>query len=142
MGSAERNKATARRVFEELFNQRRLDVADELFAPDYRNHAGAEFGGPEGMRRLVEELTTAFPDHHTQIDDIIAEDDRVALRVTFSGTHEAAFRGMPPTGRRFSQMQMHHVRLDDRGRAVDHWAVRDDVGMMAQLGLLPTPADR
>lgn len=139
MHDPERNKATARRVFEELFNDRDLDVADELFAPDYRNHAGGDFGGPEGMKRLIRELTAAFPDHHTQIEDIVADGDRVALRVTFSGTQEGDFRGMPATGRSFSQMQMHLVALDDLGRAIDHWAVRDDLGMMSQLGLLPPP---
>lgn len=135
----DRNESAARRVFEELFNERNLDAAEELFAPDYRNHAGGDHNGPEGMKRLIEELTAAFPDHHSQIEDVVADGDRVALRVTFSGTHEGDFRGMPATGRRFSQMQMHLVALDDQGRAVDHWAVRDDLGMMTQLGLFPPP---
>lgn len=139
MQDLQRNKATARRVFEELFNHRDLDVTDELFAPDYRNHAGGH-GGPDGMKRLIRELTAAFPDHHTTIEDIVAEGDRVALRVTFSGTHHGAFRGMPATGRSFSQTQMHLVALDDQGRAVDHWAIRDDLRMMSQLGMFP-PAD-
>lgn len=139
MQDQERNKAAARRVFDELFNERTLDVADELFAPGYRNHAGGDDSGPEGMKRLINQLTAAFPDHHSQIDDIVAEGDHVALRVTFSGTHEGDFRGMPPTGQRFSQMQMHLVAFDDQGLAIDHWAVRDDLGMMNQLGLLPPP---
>lgn len=139
MPDPERNEATARRVFEELFNRRDLEVADELFAPDYRNHAGGDFGGAEGMKRLIAELTAAFPDHHTEIEDIVAADDRVALRVTFSGTHEGEFRGMAATGRSFTQTQMHLVALDEQGRATDHWAVRDDLGMMSQLGLFPPP---
>ena len=88
-------------------------------------------------KRLIKELTAAFPDHHTKIEDLVAEGDRVAVRVTFSGTHEGDFRGMPATGRSFSQMQMHLVALDDQGRATDHWAVREDLGMMNQLSLLP-----
>lgn len=139
MKDRERNTAAVRRVFDELFNERNLAVADELFAPDYRNHAGGDFSGPEGMKRLIQQLTAAFPDHHTQIEDVVADGDRAALRVTFSGTHEGDFRGMPATGQRFSQMQMHLVALDDQGRAVDHWAVRDDLAMMNQLGLAPSP---
>lgn len=140
MHDPDSNKTTARRVFEELFNERDLTVADALFAPDYRNHAGGDYGGPDGMRRLVEELTAAFPDHRSSVEDVVAEGDRVALRVTFSGTHEGNFRGMPATGERFSQMQMHLVAFDDHGRAIDHWAVRDDLGMMHQLGMFPSSA--
>lgn len=140
MGATERNKTTVRRVFEELFNRRDLDVADELFSPDYRNHAGPDLAGPDGMKRLIRELTDAFPDHETRINDIVAEGDRVAVRVTFIGTHRGDFRGMGATGKKFSQMQMHLVRVDEAGRALDHWAVRDDLGMMGQLGLLPAKA--
>lgn len=62
----------------------------------------------------------------------------MAVRITHSGTHKGVFRGIPPTGRRFEQAQMHFLRFEG-GKAAEHWAVRDDLGMLQQLGALPTP---
>jgi predicted ester cyclase len=85
-------------------------------------------------------LRTAFPDLHFTIEDLVGEGDTVAGRVTMSGTHLGPFQGIPPTGRSFQQAHMHFVRFRD-GKAIEHRAVRDDLGMMRQLGLIPTPAD-
>lgn len=134
------NKAGFRRTYEELLNGGELSVADELVTPDFVNHEAppGKDRGPESMRGLVTMLRTAFPDLHFTIGDLVAEGDTVAGRVTMSGTHEGSFMGMPPTGRSVRQDQMHIVRFRD-GKAIEHWGVRDDLGMMRQLGVIAEP---
>ena len=83
-------------------------------------------------------LRTAFPDLHFEIEELVAEGDVVAGRLTMSGTHEGPLMGTPPTGRSVRQEHMHFVRFED-GKAVEHWGVRDDLVMMQQLGLMPDP---
>ncbi|MEJ7631530.1 MAG: ester cyclase [Rubrobacteraceae bacterium] len=138
--SEEENKAVVRRLYQEVFNEGNLELADELISTDGINHAAPPDApsGPEGLRRLVGMLRAAFPDDRHEIRDMVAEGDRVAVRIVHTGTHEGPFRGMPPTGRRFEQQQMHVLRLEN-GRIAEHWAVRDELGMMRQLGLLPEP---
>jgi predicted ester cyclase len=84
-------------------------------------------------------LSAAFPDMHMAVDDVLAEGDKVVLQTTMSGTHQGPFMGITPTGRRFAQRQVHFLRIVD-GKAVEHWAVRDDLGFMQQLGAAPAPA--
>jgi len=127
----------------ELFGAGRLDLAEELIAPDCLDH-GAEQGpraqadaarGPEVIAGVVRWLRGAFPDLSYDIDDAFGDGDRVALRCTVRGTHEGEFLGRAPTGRRFAVQQIHLYRVSD-GRIAEHWACRDDVGLMRQLGLL------
>jgi len=133
----ETNKALLRRTYEEWFNQGNLTNVDELIAPDFINHEvppGMNNRGPESMRQVVMMLRSAFPDLHFTIEGLVAEGDTVAARVTLSGTHLGPFMGMAPTGRSFRQAQMHFVRFRD-GKGIEHRAVRDDLGMMRQLGV-------
>lgn len=135
------NKAQFRRIYEELFNQGNVAIADELVAPDFLNHEvppGMNNRGPDSMRQLIKMLRTAFPDLHVTIEDIVAEEDTVVGRVTMSGTHHGSYLGIPPTGRSFQQAQMHFVRFRE-GKGIEHWGVRDDLGMLRQLGVFPTP---
>ena len=81
-------------------------------------------------------LRTAFPDLHFTIEELVAEGDIVAGRLTMSGTHEGPLMGIPPTGRAVRQDHMHFVRFRD-GKAVEHWGVRDELGMMQQMGVMP-----
>jgi len=142
MATTEANKAQFRRTLEEMFNQGNLAIADELIAPDCLNHEvppGMNNRGHESMRQVVVMLRTAFPDLHYIIEELVAEGDTVAGRVTMSGTHLGPYMGIAPTGRSFRQAQMHFVRFRD-GKGVEHRAVRDDLGMMQQLGVIPAPA--
>jgi len=140
--SEEENKVHYRRTFEQVFNQGNLALVDELVAPDFLNHEvppGMNNRGPDSTRQVVTMLRTAFPNLHFTIEDLVAEGDTVASRVTMSGTHLGPFQGIPPTGRSFQQAHMHFVRFRD-GKAIEHRAVRDDLGMMRQLGVIPMPA--
>lgn len=134
---SEQNKAIARRLYEEVISQGKLDTADELLAPDARSHAGPQ-PGPEGLKRHTSMLRAAFPDLHQSIEDVIAEGDKVVLRTNCTGTHVGDFMGTSPTGQPFAQEQIHILRLEG-GRIAEHWAQVDNVGMMRQLGIMPAP---
>jgi predicted ester cyclase len=141
--SAEENKALFRRTYEELLNRGDLSVAEELVAPDFVNHEAppSRDRGPESMRGLATMLRTAFPDLRFEIEELIAEGDVVAGRLTMNGTHEGPLMGTPPTGRSVRQDHMHFVRFEG-GKAVEHWGVRDDLGMMRQLGVMSEPGQQ
>lgn len=133
----------------ELFGAGRLELADALIGPGCIDHggdtgpigAGREAApGPEGVAGVVGWLRSAFPDLEYSIEEAFGSGDRVALRCTARGTHLGDFLGHPATGRRFDVQQIHLFRVQD-GRIAEHWACRDDVRMMQQLGLAgPPPA--
>jgi steroid delta-isomerase-like uncharacterized protein len=136
--SAEENKATVRRIYDELWNERKLEVAEEVIA-----HGGVNYDtglvpmpfGPEEMKGTVKMITAAFPDNHHAVEEVIAEGDTVVLRCTLTGTHLREFMGIPPTSRRIEVNEIHIYRLED-GRAVEHRVGRDDLGAMRQLGVM------
>jgi predicted ester cyclase len=90
------------------------------------------------MRGLTTMLRTAFFDLRFAIEELVAEGDIVAGRLTMSGTHEGPLMGMPPTGNAVRKDRMHFVRFRN-GKTVEDWGVRDDLGMMQQLGAIPEP---
>ncbi len=130
----EQNKALAQRLYDDFFNRRHLALVAQIVTADYINHA-APPNTDSGRAGLVEQVTllcAAFPDNRHVIEDLIAEGDKVVARVTFSGTQTGPFRGVAPTGRRVSQEQIHVLRIAG-GKVAEHWAVRDDLGLMEQL---------
>lgn len=136
--SVEQNKAVVRRIYEELWDERKLDVAQELIAEggvNYDTGLTAHPFGPEEMKGTVRMVTGAFPDNRHEVEDVFAEGDQVLARVTLTGTHEGAFMGIPPTGRRISVTEIHVYRLRD-GKAIEHRVGRDDLGAMRQLGVI------
>ena len=134
------NKAVVQRLYNDLFNRGRLAVADELVAADCISHAAPPGvpDGPAGMRHVATLLRAAFPDGRLVLEDLIGEDERVAARLVFRGTHQGHFWGIAPTGRRVVQAQMHFLRLVG-GQIAEHWAVRDDLALLDQLGASPSP---
>jgi steroid delta-isomerase-like uncharacterized protein len=134
------NKAISRRADEELFNRGNLDVADELFTPDFVYHdpAGGQLRGPENVKGYAAMLRAAFPDLQQTIEDQIAEGDKVAYRWTARGTHEGELMGIAPTGKRVEFTGIAVARLAD-GRIEEMWENYDALGMMQQLGVVPSP---
>jgi steroid delta-isomerase-like uncharacterized protein len=135
----EANKQIARRWSEELWSQGRLEVADEIVAPDYVRHDPGDpipAPGPAGVKRLVQTIRGYTPDLQITINDLIAEGDRVVTRYTTRGTDTGGFMGRPPTGRVTQITGMQFFRLRD-GKIVESWALRDDVTALRQLGILP-----
>jgi steroid delta-isomerase-like uncharacterized protein len=103
MSKQEENKAVSRRVAEEIFNGGKLDLADELYAPDYVLHDPSlpeDLHGPEGLKQYAAMNLGAFPDARVTVEDQIAEGDMVATRWRATGTHTSELMGIPPTGRR------------------------------------------
>lgn len=125
-------------VNQDLFGKRRLELADELLAPDFLDHEAPPGSprGPESAKRTVEWLHSGLDDLDYEIEDVFGAGDRVALRVTLHATHARTFLGREPTGRRFSMAQIHIFRFAN-GRIAEHWATRDDLGMMRQIGAMP-----
>jgi len=125
--AVETNKRLVRRLVEEVLNDRRLDVIDELYHPRL---AGA-------ARRWIEPFLASFSDVHMRIDNLIAEDDTVVGRFSCSGTHSGDWLGHPPTGRRFTDIaEVYIFRIAD-GRIVRAWGLEDTLSRLRQLGLEP-----
>jgi steroid delta-isomerase-like uncharacterized protein len=136
--TAEENKAVVRRYIEEVWNRHNIDATDELVSPEYINHAASSAEYQRGgVRPVLEWLFSVFLDHRFDIEDAAADGETVAVRGTCSGTHEGELWGIPPTGERFAAQQSHWFRVAD-GKVAEHWAVRDDLGMMKQLGVTPS----
>ena len=140
--SAENNKEVIRRLIKDVYNDNYLDVVDELIAPDIFDHAAVpEYRhGISGFKHVMEWVRTFSSDVHYDIEDIIAEGEKVAVRMTQSGTHTGSVRGNPATGKRFSVDYVHWFRLAD-GKVAEMWAVRDDLSRLQQLGLIPGPGE-
>ena len=139
--SIEQNKAVFRRLVEEILNQGNMNLFDELVAPDFIEHEELPPGiqeGREGSILMFTQLRSAFPDFKAEIEDLIAEGNRVVVRMRWTGTHQGDFMGIPATGNSISIEVIDIVRIED-GKFKEHWGVMDNMGMMQQLGVLPEP---
>jgi predicted ester cyclase len=139
--STDQNKAISRRIPLEVFEQGRLEVVDELCAPDLKEHADLMPGlptGREGIKAVASQLRKGFPDIKYRIDLQVAEGDFVAGYVTVSGTHKGEVFGMPATGKHAEWAESHIVKIVN-GKITEHWGVQDRLGMLRQLGLAPAP---
>jgi steroid delta-isomerase-like uncharacterized protein len=126
-------------LMEEVFNRGNHAAAAPLVADDFFNHESPDSRGPEGFTATARWLRSAFPDYHAQLHEFLIDGDLLAARLTVTGTHAGEFMGVAPTGRSFSVQHMHMYRVRD-GKLVEHWACRDDLGQLRQLGLLPGPS--
>jgi predicted ester cyclase len=139
---SEANKAIIRRVIDELLNgQGNLDVADELFAPEYVGHNPAspqDTRGPEGVKGFASMFRSAFPDVHFSVEDQVAEGDKVVTRWRGSGTHRGDLFGIAPTGKGASFVGIPINRIEG-GKVAEEWQIFDALGMMQQLGAIPSP---
>lgn len=130
----------ARRIPEEIASEGAIDVVDELFAEDVVARIGP-FGAAAGrdeFRDLPQRMRGAFPDLDATVDGIVAEGDRVAMRVTLSGTHRGQFMGVAPTGESFEIEHAVFVRFAG-DEIVELWGQPDAFGLLRQLGVLEDP---
>jgi len=136
------HRRIARLVLEEMWGRGRLELADELYAPGYVDHAvrGPEpqtVLGPEGIKAAVRAFRAAFPDLAYTVEETMAERDLVMARFSARGTHTgAAFLGVEPTGREVAYTGTDINRIVD-GRIVESWVHYDALGLLEQLGLVP-----
>jgi steroid delta-isomerase-like uncharacterized protein len=135
--SLEGNKAIVRR-FIEAYNERNLDLFDGLVAPDYIDHTHQQ-RGLESLKELFKLAFKAFPDWHEDIEDMIAEEDRVWVCVKATGTHTGEWNlsgvSLPPTGKRVSMMMVFIWRIAD-GKLVEGREVDDERDLLKQLGVI------
>jgi steroid delta-isomerase-like uncharacterized protein len=134
------NKELVETFIQELFTKGDLDAVDRHLAPGFVNHdlpyPGAP-DGPEGMRQAAVLYRAALPDWHSDVDQMIAEDDIVVERFTASGTHRGELMGIPGTGRTIMLRGINIFRIAD-GKIVERWGQLDQLGVLHQLGLVPS----
>jgi predicted ester cyclase len=141
--SIEDNKAIFRRLIEELWNQGKLDVADELFTADAFSPSAPDLPpGPAGTKMIAGMFLKAFPDLHITIEHEVADGDRVFGHLRQRGTHTGALvtpQGeVPPTGKPVDFNEMAIVKIVD-GKIAESWYDTDMVGLLMQIGVIPTP---
>jgi len=129
--SAEANRELVERFYREVVNERKLGVIDELISDDFVHNG--ESRGREGQRKIYEEFLTAFHDLQTEIIEIFAADDLVAVHRRWTGTHSGAFQGVEATGRKVDFQSTAILKIRD-GRIVEYNGVLDMLALMAQLG--------
>lgn len=134
--STEQNEALEKNIFAEL-NKGNLSIIDEVFAPHWTYHvAGMEPMDRQGFKEALKMMYSAFPDFRMEIEDMIAEGDKVVTRCRLSGTHKGALMGVPPTGKQVNFESILVARFVD-GKEVEAWEVMDRLSMSQQLGIIP-----
>ena len=135
----EQNKSLVRRIFEEGINQNKQGVFDELIALSYVNHdIPAPTPGLEGFKMVIGMFLAAFPDMRVTIEEELAEGSKVITRGYFTGTHQGDFQGIPPTGKQI-KVKYIDIWLVENGKLMENWVRLDELGLMQQLGVIPTP---
>jgi predicted ester cyclase len=140
--SVDRNKELARRVFDEIWSEGKLELADKILAPDFVGRPGGlghPFRGPEGAKQFIGRLREGFPDITFTVEDMIAEGDLVATRWTGRGSHDGEFMGLEPTGDPVTFGGMTFLRFEDTW-IVEGWTQPDALVLLQQIGAVPEPA--
>lgn len=142
--TTEHNRRVAREWIE-TFNARNHAAEDALLAPDYIAHAPASLQGEpldhEAWGEFLAMFVKGFPDLHIEIENVAADEQMVAQRVLFTGTHSGDFNGLPPTHRKVSFTGLELNRMVD-GRVAEHWFELDQAALLRQLGLIVVPGPR
>ena len=138
MPTTDHNKATVRRFVDEIFVRGDKAAVDELVADDFVAHTWPSTSGnaKEDLKAAIDRVSQGLTDAEFTIDDLIAEGDRVAVRLTSAATQVGPFMGLQPSGKRYSIEEIHWFRLRD-GKVAEHWHQMDQIGLMRQLGAMP-----
>jgi steroid delta-isomerase-like uncharacterized protein len=139
---SEQVKARVRQFYDEVVNAGAIDRVDEFCTEDFVDHE--EFPGIPGTREGVKQffamMRSAFPDFRIDVQDIVAEGDKVAVLMKMSGTQEGEFMGIPASHKRFEIAAVDWLRMEGGERAAEHWGAGDMLAMMQQLGAIPEQA--
>jgi steroid delta-isomerase-like uncharacterized protein len=135
----QKNKETIKRLYEEVVNQGRLEVLDEICQPDHVEHNPFpdQLQGVEGLKQRASMVRAAFNPTFT-LEHVIADGDKVAVMWTNRGTNTTEWMGMPPSGKSFA-VQGVDIFLFRDGRLAEHWDVVDRLSMLEQVGAIPAP---
>ena len=139
--SAEQNKAIVRRIYKEYLDELDPAAADELLADDVVLHAVRAFGegyGRETVKEGFSAFLSSFAERHTDVEDLIAEGDRIVARHTHHLKHVSEVYGIAPTGKQLSVWGIDIFRFEN-GKIAEWWIIDDNLGVMEQLGAIPNP---
>ena len=135
------NKAVVQRYWDGKWNERRPEILDELQTPDVAYHGTSmNMTGIEEYKQVYSNFLSAFHDTELEVEDLIAEGDKVMSRVSMHCTHKGEFEGIPPTGKVLTVSAFTVFRLVD-GKIVEEWEILDELGMMQQLGVDLAPKE-
>jgi len=139
--SAEENKAIVRRLFDEVWNTGNVDKVEELYSPDfvadYRPYAPLRTG-LEGIKEMVHRAWTTFPDYHEELEELIAEGEKVVARFLITGTQQGQWGPIPPTEKKLRFEEIVILRIV-HGKVVEQRGLVDNLNALRQLGVMPTP---
>jgi steroid delta-isomerase-like uncharacterized protein len=140
-------KRIIKRFVEELWNARKLEVADQIFSQDCVTHqlrsgvsAEPAHRGPQAMKEHVSGWLTSFPDLRFHIEQMIAERDRVVSQLVMEGTHQGTWMGISPTGKSL-QIRMFTIHRIENGKIAEDWVLVESLGLFQQLGAVPDTAE-
>jgi predicted ester cyclase len=139
--SAEESKAVVQRfneLFVECWRTGDIDILDEALAPEFVYHSPGAPPDLGGFKQSLLMLRAAFPDMSSTVEELFAEGDKVADRLTWQATHQGELMGIPPTGNSVRGTEMHISRIAE-GKIVERWGQGDNLGMMQQIGAVPEP---
>jgi steroid delta-isomerase-like uncharacterized protein len=136
----DRNKDIARQFIQRIFVEADPAAVDELAADDFTPHSWGDMPpGRDSLKAAQQRVMQGLSDARMTVEDVIAEGDRVAVRLVSHGRHDGEFMGMPASGKDYAISEIHIFRIAD-GKVAEHWRDADMLGMMQQLGALPVPA--
>ena len=138
--TTQENKELVRKV-EQMVNEQDHEVLSEIFADEFvvHFHGGREeVHGLDEFEEYLQSTYDAFPDLTITFEDMVAEGDMVTVRYTGTGTHEGEYEGIEPTGEKVDVAGMRIARVED-GKIVEAWGQRDDIGVLAQMGVVEPP---
>ena len=141
MSAGQNNKTIVRRIYEEYLDELDPAAADELLADDVVLHAVRAFGegaGRETVKEGFSAFLSSFAERHTDVEDLIAEGDRIVARHTHHLKHVNEVYGIAPTGKQLSVWGIDIFRFEN-GKIAEWWIIDDNLGLMEQLGAIPNP---
>lgn len=138
--STEDIKSINRRFYETVINRQDLEAVKQFVDPSYTGHSFPPGlpPGAQGLKMFLSMFFNAFPDSKVTIESMIVEGDMTATRLTYTGTHQGEFQGIPPTGKSIAIPAIDLARFKD-GKLVDHWGGPDQLSLLVQLGMVPPP---
>jgi steroid delta-isomerase-like uncharacterized protein len=137
MGAAA-NKAKFQQFIDDIIVGDKIDKLGDYLTDDYIDHSQPPGIPPgiEGFKQMIGMYKRAFPDIKVKVDDIIAEDDKIVMRGTSSGTHKSDLMGIPASGKSVNFAEIHIMRVVD-GKFAEHWGIEDNMTLMQQIGAIP-----
>ncbi len=139
---SEQNKALADRFHMDIFQKGEVRAADEILSSEFAWHGGmgppGSQCGPDGVKQVASAIISAFPDRQITHHDVIAEGDKVLVRWSMTGTQRGDLMGIPATGKQITVTGLDYFRVAT-GKIAEMWQEVDQLGMMQQLGVIPTP---